>query len=329
MSEMKPESLRQAVKTLALLVRRGYPLSQAVSSISDSHPAWVEVKSAVASGDTVGQALRRYPHIFSTFFSGLVQSAESTPNGEAILSSLSLWLETAEEVRRKVRELLYYPLLLLSFLLLELAVLVGFALPTSLLPFLYMGDLQRVQELDAVLTPVAFLLLILAGLALLASWRSDWVVPLAMRIPLFRATVLKADQALWSRAVACYLQAGCPLQEALKAADGIVWSSELESELSTLSASLVKGDTLSQAIGKLSLIDPGLRWSITAGESKEDLSATLFYAAEQLECNLLRQARAFFLLLQPMAIAVVGLMTAATLGTFWWSFYHYSWNLTL
>lgn len=329
MKTLKPEELRHAVKTLALLVLRGYPLSQALQQLDQTHPVWVEVGAAVRSGDTAAQALKRYPHVFSEFFGGMVQSAERAPKGEVILDDLSTWLEVGEEVRRKLRELLYYPSILISFLLLELAILVGFALPTSVLPFVFINNLQALEQLEFALAACSYVLVLLAALSSLTSWKIEWVLPIALKIPAFRALALRADQALWARAMACYLQGGATLLDSLKACSGIVWSSELERELETLPQCLSKGDTLSQAISNLDLIEPSLRWSITAGESKEDLSATLFYAAEQLESNLLSQTRAFFFFLQPCAVAVVGLLTALVLGSFWWGFYHYSWNLTV
>ena len=329
MSKPTPLELNHAVKTLALLVRRGFPLSKAVQNISDTHPVWVEVKKSVQSGDNTGQALRRYPHLFSSFFSGMIEAAEKTPNGDAILTSLSTWMETTEEVRRKIKELLYYPLLLLSFLCIECGVLVGFAAPTSLLPLIYANDWGHVGDFKGVLTALSFLFFVLSGLTLVASWKTDWVLPLALKFPAFRATTLKSDQALWARAVACYLQAGHTLPEALKACNDIVWTPELRAQLKPLPERLATGDLLSKALSDLDLIDPQLRWSVTAGESKEDLSGTLFYAAEQMERHLLSEARAFFLFLQPCAIAVVGIITAVVLGSFWHGIYHYSWNLTL
>ena len=150
-----------------------------------------------------------------------------------------------------------------------------------------------------------------------------------MRFSAFKKAVLRADQALWARAVASHLQGGQTLSEALTVSADIAWSKDLQAVLSGLPDRISKGDHLSQALIHSELIDPHIRWSVTAGEAKENLSGTLFYAAEQIEETLVAQSRAFFLVLQPCAIGLVGLMTAAVLGSFWWSIYHFSWELTL
>ncbi|MFA5506087.1 MAG: type II secretion system F family protein, partial [Vulcanimicrobiota bacterium] len=179
------------------------------------------------------------------------------------------------------------------------------------------------------LTLLSYLFFFLALLSLVATWKTELVLPLALRIPVFRATLVRADQALWARAVGSFLQAGHTLSEAILACQEVPWSSELRQQLALIPERLAAGDLLSKALSERDLIDPQLRWSVTAGESKEDLSATLFYAAEQLEHRLSDQVQAFFLFLQPLAVAGVGLSTALVLGTFWFAFYHYSWNLTI
>lgn len=328
MKALTQDELTQAVRTLALLARRGFPLAEGLSTLESSNPAWVEVKARVQAGDTVGQALRRYPHIFSEFFASMVESAENSPQGESILSHLSQWLEVADEVRRKVKEMLHYPFLLLSFLMMEAAVLVGVGLPTIIRPYIYVNQ-GGPPDHGSLYSTLSYVLLFLAGLSLFGSVRTLWLLPLALRVPSFRATVLRADQALWARAVASHLQGGRSLRDALVACADIVWSTELKSELATLPDRIQQGDRLSQALSHCHLVDAHLRWSVTAGEAKEELSGTLIYAAEQLESDLLVQCRAFFLFLQPCAIALIGLMTAAVLGSFWWSMYHSSWNLIL
>ena len=329
MKKLNLQELQQAVKTLALLARQGFPLSQGVKNLSQDSPAWLEVKSRMDEGDTLGQALTRYPNVFSSHFSGMVDSATRSERGETILASLSRWLEAAESVRSNVRDLLHYPFLLLSFLLMSSAVLVGFGLPHLILPLAFDVRMDQAMKYQDLCTGGAFILFLLAGACLMGSHRIQWVLPLTLRIPSFRATVHRADQALWARAVAGHLMAGLELAEAMKSSSGVVWSSELEAQLASLPERLGKGDLLSQALAECSLVDPQLRWSVTAGEAREDLAATLLFAAEQLEKNLEVQCRAFFLFLQPVAIAVIGLLTAAVLGSFWWAMYHHTWNLVL
>lgn len=328
MSQLTSRELKQAVQTLGLLVRRNYPLGQALKSLGNQDRGpWVEVGQKVEEGDTVGTALRRYPQVFSPFFAGMVGAAEQSQNGETILKTLSTWLEVSDMVRNKVRDLLHYPTLLLSFLLMEMGLIFGYGLPNLVLPLYHANSPHLASSSPAILSAASLICFFLAGAALLSSYKVTWLMPLAAKLPAFRKVTLRADQALWARAVSAFLQAGVPLPEALEKCHDLPWNEDLSTELEGLEIRLRKGDSLAVALADTAIIDPGIRWAVTAGESREDLSATLLYAAESLEHGLLRQCQAFMIVLQPTAVALIGLMTAVVLAPFWWAFYHYSWNL--
>jgi len=329
MKKLSNQELKQAVQTLGLLVRRNYPLSDAVKALGQGREPWVEVGRHVAEGDELGPALRRYPQIFSPFFSGMVEAAERSHNAGAILTTLSTWLETADRMRRKVQEVLYYPIILISFLLMELGLLLGFGLGSTVLPLKYVNEGPLSSDLASAIQLGSIVCFILAAIVLFGSWKVESLIPVALRIPAFRAIVQRADQAVWARALAAFLQAGTPLPDALERCQSVPWSKELRLELEKLALRIKKGDTLSKALSETDILDPQLRWAVTAGESREDLSATLLYSAEQLERGLMERCEAFMLILQPLTVLLVGAMTAALLAPFWWSFYHYSWNLGL
>jgi type II secretory pathway component PulF len=329
---MKPlnhQELRQAVQTLGLLVRREYSLSDAVKALGQDKQPWVEVGQRVDEGDDLGTALKRYPQIFSPFFSGMIQAAEQSENGPQILSALSAWLEASEMVRRKIRDTLYYPVLLLSFLLIELGMILSIGIQEAVLPLMYVDQAPPSAGLITALNAGGMVCFGSAAIVLFGSSRLEILLPFAFKYRAFRSVVLRADQAIWARAVAAFLQAGIPLPEALEKCCDLPWSKELRSELADLAPRLLKGDSLQKALSETDLLDPQVRWAVTAGESREDLSATLLYAAERLEHGLMERCQAFLLLLQPIAILLIGIVTAALLAPFWWSFYHYSWNVSV
>jgi type II secretory pathway component PulF len=329
MKPLSQQELIQAVQTLGLLVRREYSLTDAVQALGQDKEPWVEVGHRVEEGDELGTALRRYPQVFSPFFSGMIQAAEESDNGAKILSTLSVWLEASEAARRRIQEMLYYPVLLLSFLLIEVALILGIGVQEAVLPLIYVDRGPVPAGLVTALNAGAVVCFILAAIVLLGSWRVEALLPLAFKHRAFRSVVLRADQAIWARALAAFLQAGVPLPEALEKCSTLPWSKELQSELAELEPRLRKGDAFSKALSETELLDPQIRWAVTAGETREDLSATLLYAAERLEHGLMERCQAFILLLQPLAIILIGLVTTALLAPFWWSFYHYSWNISV
>lgn len=327
-NEVQRQDLLQAVKTLALLARQNYPLQEAVDHLKPDANRWLEVGQRMNEGDNAAQALRRYPNIFSPFFATMFEVAERSHNAPKILESLSYWLETSETVRRKVRELLYYPLLLSAFLLMELGLLLFLAVPQIVMPLINIQQSPFAQSYP-VFRLLGLLCLFLAAITLFSGWRIERILPLAYRFAAFRRITERADQALWARAVSALLQGGIPLPEALDRCLDLVWSRSLREQLRPLSNRLKEGDSLSRALAETRDLDPQLLWAVTAGENHEDLAATLLYAAGRLEHGLEEQCQTFLALIQPVAVILVGAATALVLISFWWSFYHYSWSLGL
>lgn len=322
--------LLQAVKTLALLVRRRFPLDDAIRAVGEDSPVWIEIGDHVSRGDSVGEALGRYPNIFSSPFRHLLQAAAKSETPETILDALACSLEIGEQVRGEIRSLLRYPILLLSFLTLECGVLLLYGLPKVVLPMWAAVHNAVVPGwLETFLGLLGTLCMVLALVAAVASKKVELVLPLASRFPAFQQTVNKSDLALWARSVAAFLQAGHPLPEALACSARGAWNKSLETELLNLEGRLHQGDTLSQALADCDQIDPQVRWAVTAGENKEDLSATLLYAAERLEWGLAQRCQAFFALLQPSAVLVVAALTTLVLAPFWWSMYQTGQSLAL
>lgn len=328
--KLSTKELLQAVKTLAFLVKRDYPLDQAVKGIDPSTGPWLEVGEHLASGDDLGTALRRYPNLFSPFFTSMLESAEKSENSGKILTTLSNWLETCEQLRNEVLTALTYPTLLLACLFLECGILLTYGLPEVVFPMLYAPEnLLPPDWLKSVSTIFGVISLIFSVTLMVATRKLEKLVPYLHHLTPFRFLVIRSDLSLWARGVAAFLQAGKPLDQALDHCWNVAWDQPLRNELKELGERIRQGNSLSQAISKMDLMDPGLRWAVNAGESREDLSATLLLGAERLEQNLWKRCRIFLTVLQPVAVAAVGLMTALVLLPFWWSMYHFSENFSL
>lgn len=97
-------------------------------------PALQRVGEAMAEGDSLAQAVRRQPGVFSPFYASMAEAAESAEKAEGILTALSGWLERADSVRRRVRTALLYPAIVLNVLLVEILYFTIHMVPQVLIP---------------------------------------------------------------------------------------------------------------------------------------------------------------------------------------------------
>ena len=103
---------------LADLIGSGVPLLRALDSLirSTVNPRLVEilkqVRSEVADGKSLTDALREFPQVFPTLHTAMVQAGERAAFLEQVLRSLAEFLERLDDLRGKVLGAMIYPMLL-------------------------------------------------------------------------------------------------------------------------------------------------------------------------------------------------------------------------
>lgn len=304
---MNSREMLEAARQLALLARLGYPMADGLKAMAGASPWLGRLAEDMEAGDSLAGAARRHPRVFSPFFASMAEAAEGSGAPEATLAALSRWLERSDRLRQRVRTALFYPTLVVNALLLQLALVLGWAVPLGVLPLL---GLSAPVHLD-------FLILVALG-ALVA-------VNLLMHRAsgLFWAGALRAraEQALWARALGALLGAGVEVPKAVRLSAGVVELPWLREDLAAVGAELDRGSSLGEALAERPRLDPMLAWTAAAGEEREELAPLFLDAADLLDREVDRQSAQVVRLAEPVALVAVGLLVASGLAAFWWPFY--------
>jgi len=114
----------------------------------------------IQAGNSFSQALEKHPKVFSKLFVSLVKAGEASGRLPGTLTRFSEYLEDQEELRRKINEALFYPIMLLFA-----AVSVTLYLTSSVIPQFVKIFLQA-----DIPVPLATLILYKIGLAIRQYW---------------------------------------------------------------------------------------------------------------------------------------------------------------
>ena len=104
-------------------------LLQAQTRHNDMRAVIMELKLAVADGQSFSQSLRRHPGCFSMFYVCLVQAGEMTGSLNESFAHLADYLEHEEDVRAQIGTALLYPGLTLGMGVLTVSVLLVTVVP--------------------------------------------------------------------------------------------------------------------------------------------------------------------------------------------------------
>ena len=122
-------------KYLALMLRVGTDLLKALDIlIADfEKPAMkallLEIKLTLSKGQPFYITFEKYPRLFSPVFVNLIKAGEVSGNLEMIFENLNIMLEKEQDLKRKIKAALVYPIMLLCASTMVLIFLVVFALP--------------------------------------------------------------------------------------------------------------------------------------------------------------------------------------------------------
>ncbi len=219
---------------LSTLLEAGLPLDRSLKILSDLTPSenlrkvTTQVLSDVQGGTSLGDALAKYPEIFSRLYVNLVRAGEAGGVMAEVLRRISEFLERAQDLRDDLSSAMAYPAFLLLFSGGSLIVVFTFVIPqfagifedaSVALPL----PMQWLLTLSTILTEYWWVFL--GGIFLtLAMWKIYTLTPtgamvwdhLKLRTPLLGPALQKAEVAGLARTLGTLLQNGVPILHAME-----------------------------------------------------------------------------------------------------------------
>ena len=105
-------------RQLATLVSAGVPIVQGLNILTDQiqSPVFKQIiqgiRTDIESGIAIADAMKKHPQAFSELYVSMIRAGETGGVLDAILERLSTYLESAEELRGKVKGAMVYPIVI-------------------------------------------------------------------------------------------------------------------------------------------------------------------------------------------------------------------------
>lgn len=311
-------------KHLSIMIQAGVPLTDALEALIETGSSALRtvlktVAIQVRSGSSLSEALANTKQ-FDGFFINLVAIGEKSGTLEATLKYLSLHLQKEYEVRKKIAGAVAYPSLVLV-----LALFFAFGMSMFVLPrFISFFDAFQIELplttriLVAVATfmrdwgIVFFSTLFgsLFGLYLAVTFTTakkvwHWILP---RIPVFGKIVLYGQLENFSRNMATMIKSGVPVLEALEITAATLSNSVLSGYVKKVSQKVEAGSSIADALVEEWHMPSSalLIRMVAVGEKSGNLEETLAYLSEFYEEELDAVAKNLTTLLEPVLLLTVG-----------------------
>lgn len=309
---------------LAMLLGAGLPLLQALETLAEqTEDARLRevvrgTADSIQQGLTLSQTLARHPELFPPVYIGVVRNGEVSGRLDDALARLGAYLERDLEFRRKVRDALVYPAIVLTLAAVVMAIFLVYIIPAFDRVYRSVGaDLPlptQVLLAGSRLFRGNLPLVILAGASLIirpvrfALWArvSGPLQRLVRRLPQARALTETIVLSRFVHALGAMLQSGVPVLPALEVAGQAAGSEEFGPIVKFLQGQISQGRRFSEALQQTRRFPPMIIRMVAVGEESGRLDAMLQRAAVLMDREFELRMRRFLTFLEPALTLLLG-----------------------
>jgi type IV pilus assembly protein PilC len=324
--KVKKKELMHFTRQLAVFVKAGIPITEALDIIGDEtadvalRRTIVGMTEDLRNGGTLSDAARKHPEAFPTYYLGILQSAELTGKLDETLENLAGYLERELETRAKVVGALSYPMVVMVLAVVTVAVLAGYVLPqfkplfeelNADLPLptrMLLGVATLFSEM--IYIPLTFF----AGMGGLFYWlfrTSSGKEPkdkLMLKIPVISGIVEYAVLERFCRILGAMVKAGVPLPEGLKTTTESVDNVVFQNKLNEAQEVMLEGGGFARPLADTGLFPGAAKQMFKVGEETGTLDEQLHVASIYFDRELESRIKKFTAMFEPIMIVFVGVI---------------------
>lgn len=327
-SRLRQKEITRLTRQLAALVSSGITFNEALRSVREQITDKTlgslieEIAEAIEAGKSIADSFGQFPLFFDTLFTSLLHAGEVSGTLDVALNRVASYRERSEEVTKKIRAALAYPLLVLVVTFIVLFVLVIYIIPIFATMYQNFGSempllTQKVVAASEFIKNHVYLELFAVFailLSILVSGASERVRYhmsfLQLKIPLVNRITIKIINARFASTLGILLQSGVPMLFAVDVSLATTGNRFLRKQLMPLIPLLSEGKSLTEVLGRFEIFSKTLIRMSAAGEKTGQLGKMLSNAAEFYESEVDHDINTLTTLFEPLVIMVLGIFIA-------------------
>ena len=285
------------------------------------------VSRGVEAGESFSQALAKHPRVFSNLFVSMVKAGEAGGGLDEILNRYAEFAETQADLQRKIREALYYPIILIVA---ATGVIVFIA--TVLIP-----KFVEIFNRAEISLPLPTIILYGIGTAIRQFWYviilSGVLIVLGLRrylktetgklrfdkvslkLPILGPIVRKSCISRFARTLSTLIGSGVPILESLDIVGDVVNNQILGRVIRQMRQSVEKGEKLAASLKVSKEFPPDTVQMISVGEESGNLEKMLNKISDFYDLAAGYSIKKMVASLEPILLLVMGAVVAFTMAS--------------
>ncbi|MGC9001717.1 MAG: type II secretion system F family protein [Dictyoglomus sp.] len=322
--KVKLTDLTVFTRQFATMINAGLSLSTCLNILSEQSESKAlrqilkEIQRMVDEGSSLSEAFAKFPNVFSPLYINMVKAAESAGTLDETLERLAVTLEKQQELRRKIKSAMTYPVIVLI-----IAIGAGFGMLTFLVP-IFAGMFESMGAQLPLPTLVLLkmskfitsnILLILLGtiiliLGAIRAWKNpkikDKIDEILLKIPVFGGLIQKTSVVNFATTLAAQVRTGVPILQALQLAGQTAGNSVFRKAIDLTRQRVREGERIAPVLKETKVFPPMVVHMISIGEESGSLEQMLNKIAEFYEGEVAAAVESLTSLIEPLMMVFVG-----------------------
>ena len=252
---------------LEQLSRAGVPIHEALADVRDSTESkklrdiMTDVLEKVKTGSTLSEAIANYPRTFSEVFVGLIGAGEKTGKLTDSFVHMSEHMKWTNDLRRKIKKAVTYPIVLLVVMSAVIAILMVFVVPKLIKFILDQGFEVPIHTRALIATSEAFQtswyiifgIPILAFMGIMTLYRTNekfayFMDGLMLKLPVLGQAMRKINLARFTHFFAVMFKSGIDIPDALIGSRKVVGNRVISESVELVHRGIVEGNSLTASL---------------------------------------------------------------------------------
>lgn len=318
------EDVSQMTSQLSTLVGAGIPMVEALTALIEQtdqptlHLVLVEIREKVNQGDTLADAMKAHPRIFTDLFVNMVRAGEQSGALDIVLVRLTEYSESQVKLRSQLRSALTYPLLMgaVSFL-----IVIG----------LFVGVIPRIKRIfDSFGEGLPLITRIILSISdfIVGWWWALGIVMVGAAYGVFRYVRTKAGRRRWHtlqlqlpifgrinrlvavsrfcRTLSTLLDSGVPILTAVGIVKTVVGNDIIAEAIESAGQNIREGESIAKPLKASGQFPPLVTHMIAIGERTGELEPMLGKVADAYDQQVENTVGTLTSLMEPILILTMG-----------------------
>jgi type IV pilus assembly protein PilC len=337
--KVKLKDMVMFTRQLSTMVSAGVPLTRSLTTLQEQtenkyfKTVIGGITKDVESGITIGDAMAKYPNVFSEVYVNMVKAGEAGGILDEILKRLASQVEQEASMKKKIKSAMTYPVVIGS-----IAVIAFFGLMIFVMPKMgkIIKDLggpdaklpvysQFLLDLSGYMQKYAVFIFIALGVAIFFTRRYIRTPNgkfkfhmLMLKTPIIKEILIKIAVARFARTFASLMSAGVSVLDALQVTGGAIGNKVLQKELEEASKEVKNGKPLSEPMAASKYFPPIVSQMLAIGEETGQIDTILVKIADFYEEEVATTIDGLSSIIEPIMIiaigAMVGVIAASVMG---------------